>query len=102
MLIGDLLFHQIAKHHFFQGKESKYRVEPEKLIKLFNIQSGKDYSTDTFTKSVWCFSGGSFCVNDTDKKNPLDNWVIKNVDISKYKHEQYDQKMTYKNIYKSQ
>lgn len=36
--IGDLLFHQIVKHHFFQSLDSVYRVNPNELINFF----GKD------------------------------------------------------------
>ena len=31
---SDLSIHLIAEHHFFQGKGSAFRIEPEKLIKI--------------------------------------------------------------------
>ncbi len=37
MHIGSLLFHQIAKHHFFQDQSSDYRVDPKKLIDMFDL-----------------------------------------------------------------
>ncbi len=36
--MGDLLFHQIIDHHFFQSKNSNYRVDPIKLVKVFNLK----------------------------------------------------------------
>jgi hypothetical protein len=49
MHIGDLLFHQIVKHHFFQSPESKYHVDIDKLIEFFGLTKNTDYST-TITK----------------------------------------------------
>jgi hypothetical protein len=34
LLITELSLHLIEKHHFFQGKGSAFRVEPEKLKKV--------------------------------------------------------------------
>jgi len=34
LFITDLSLHLIEKHHFFQGKGSKFRVEPEQLKKV--------------------------------------------------------------------
>ncbi len=31
---ADLSIHLIAEHHFFQGKGSAFRIEPEKLIRI--------------------------------------------------------------------
>lgn len=51
--IGDLLFHQIIKHHFFQSPQSPYRVDPEYLIKFFNLQPYVNYHTETISRVVW-------------------------------------------------
>lgn len=42
--IGDLLALQILNYCFFQGFESKYRVDPEKIINFFGLKSDVDYS----------------------------------------------------------
>ncbi|PNR95742.1 hypothetical protein [Petrotoga sp. 9PWA.NaAc.5.4] len=34
ILLSELSIHLIEKHHFFQGKGSKFRVDPEKLKKV--------------------------------------------------------------------
>ncbi len=44
--IGDLLFHQISEHHFFQSESSNYRVEPNKLIEFFNLKPHVDYKAN--------------------------------------------------------
>ena len=53
MCICDLLFHQISEHHFFQSPNSRYRVDPLKLVRFFNLERGVDYSTTTQTKQKW-------------------------------------------------
>ncbi len=45
--IGDLLFHQIHAHKFFQSKSSPYRVDPANLISIFNLKPNQDYSVPT-------------------------------------------------------
>jgi len=60
MHIGDLLFHQISKHHFFQSKCSKYRVEPEKLINFFNLKEGVDYSTEVHAREEYVYSSAEY------------------------------------------
>lgn len=47
MHIGDLLFHQIVTHHFFQSPESAYRIDPLKLIQHFNLKPNIVYKVDT-------------------------------------------------------
>jgi len=59
--IGDLLFHEITEHHFFQSLESEYRVDPEKLIKLFNLKPNENYSTNLIEQSEWSSEGCSSC-----------------------------------------
>jgi hypothetical protein len=56
--IGDLLFHQITKHHFFQSPTSTYRVDPYTLINFFGLVPGVSYKTDIITKEKW--STGSY------------------------------------------
>jgi hypothetical protein len=36
---GDLIVHLIRKHHFFEGVESPYRVDPQKLVRVLEIES---------------------------------------------------------------
>lgn len=55
--IGDLLFHQITKHHFFQSSTSSYRVDPITLIDFFGLKHGVSYKTDIITRQIW--SSGS-------------------------------------------
>lgn len=47
MHIGDLLFHQIVRHHFFQSPQSRFHVDIDKLIKFFDIKKDVDYTTTT-------------------------------------------------------
>lgn len=42
--IGDLLFHQIIEHHFFQSPLSSYHVDIDRLVKFFDLQPNVDYS----------------------------------------------------------
>lgn len=49
--IADLLFHQIVEHHFFQ--EGRYRVDPEQLIKFFDLKSDVDYETTVIPIKIW-------------------------------------------------
>jgi hypothetical protein len=44
--VGSLLIHQIEKHNFFQDTESKFRVDPEKLINFFCMKPNINYETD--------------------------------------------------------
>jgi len=58
ILIGSLLFHQIVAHHFFQSPESAYRVDPTKLIRMFSIQTGVNYTVPTVIKKYARWFGG--------------------------------------------
>ena len=62
MHIGDLLFHQISKHHFFQSSLSKFRVDPEKLINFFNIRPDIDYSTSVTNSFYWTCNSSDTCL----------------------------------------
>lgn len=42
--IGDLLFHQIIDHHFFQSPLSRYHVDINRLVRFFDLQPHVDYS----------------------------------------------------------
>ncbi|MCS7174790.1 hypothetical protein [Pseudothermotoga sp.] len=35
IIFSDLSIHLLEKHHFLQGKGSKFRIEPEKIKKVF-------------------------------------------------------------------
>ncbi len=50
MHIGSLLFHQIAKHHFFQDQSSDYRVDPKKLIDMFDLRPETCYRVPVIEK----------------------------------------------------
>jgi hypothetical protein len=62
MHIGDLLFHQISVHHFFQHPESKYRVDPEKLIKFFGLKNNLSYEVETETYEYWTIKSEITCL----------------------------------------
>lgn len=51
--IGDLLFHSIAKHHFFESVQGLYRVDPTRLIDFFGVQPGRSYKPETHVKKFW-------------------------------------------------
>jgi hypothetical protein len=53
MHIGDLLFHQITEHHFFQGSESKYRIDPKNLINFFGLKKDLSYESDIEITYYW-------------------------------------------------
>ena len=53
MHIGDLLFHQITEHHFFQGLESKYRIDPKRLIGFFGLDKDISYKSEIETYYYW-------------------------------------------------
>ena len=63
--VGDLLFHQISKHHFFQNV-GKYRVDPTALIKFFNIRPGFNYETQYIIFKQWTTKKVSW-YKDSDK-----------------------------------
>lgn len=82
MHIGDLLFHQIAEHHFFQGPESKYRVDPEQLIKFFGLKNNLTYETEKESFWYWSISSITSSVrkDSPDKEyspHTADNILVK-------------------------
>lgn len=49
---SELIIHLVREHHFFEGSVA-YRLEPEKVIKSLEIQSGQDYSPVYVTEKIW-------------------------------------------------
>lgn len=45
--IGDILFHEIAEHHFCQSPSSPSHVNIDELVKFFNISGDINYETTT-------------------------------------------------------
>lgn len=86
MHIGDLLFHQINVHHFFQSPASCYRVDPEKLIKFFNIQPNVDYTTEFDIKTEWCPTGEHSSSRDINE-SATKKWKIKKYELAYFKQE---------------
>lgn len=69
--IGDLLFHQIVKHHFFQDASSEFYVDVEKLIEFFNIRQDINYETSIGETKVLSLTK----VIDIDERNSLESIV---------------------------
>jgi hypothetical protein len=76
MHIGNLLFHQICAHHFFQSKESNYRVDPKDLIELFSLQPGQNYKVETKLENYAKVSGGSTNLFDKEKADLDANYNV--------------------------
>jgi hypothetical protein len=64
MHIGDLLFHSIAEHHFFQSSKSPYRVDPVELIEFFNIKPDVVYKPILREVRIWQFSSSALARMD--------------------------------------
>lgn len=77
--IGDLLFHQITKHHFFQSPSSPYRVDPAKMINFFRLRPNVSYQTQYRKYQWWRSNGGQSC---SRKVYPDTKYTCK--DISDY------------------
>jgi ribosomal protein L12E/L44/L45/RPP1/RPP2 len=65
--MGDLLFHQIVKHHFFQSPGTLYRVDPKKMLEVFDLKPNVDYSTETETKTIWNMTYSTNVFSDEEK-----------------------------------
>lgn len=52
LTFSSLLPHMIAKHGFFEG-QGLYRVDPERLIRVLNIQPGESYKVPSERREVW-------------------------------------------------
>jgi hypothetical protein len=53
-----LIIHLIRDHHFFEGS-LKYRVEPEQVIKLLELEPNRDYTPRFEEEITWRICGGS-------------------------------------------
>lgn len=42
LFIGDLLFHEIGKHHFFQSPSSDYHIDVDELVNFFELDTKLD------------------------------------------------------------
>lgn len=98
MHIGDLLFHQITKHHFFQSPSSGYRVDPSKLISFFDLRKDVDYQTETITKDMWRSRDSTSCLRRFNKERTYslkDAWnAAKHTDL---KRQQFGTNEVYSN-----
>ena len=64
---NTLLIHMIRQHHFFEGYKCSHRLDPEKLIKMFNLKPSKQYKSKYTIVGKWSFHGGcSHCKTDED------------------------------------
>lgn len=98
--IGSLLMHSIEKHNFFQDTDSKFRVDPEKLIKFFNMKSYNNYETDCYEDKYVeyfyssCSNGAKSILSngfDDDLKNLDEYDVVENQDyIVRTKKNEFD------------
>lgn len=78
MHIGDLLFHQIVNHHFFQSPQSRYHVDVNKLIEFFGIRKDVDYTTT--------FMNGK----KIKYKNSISEEEFLKIDTKNMRHETHD------------
>jgi hypothetical protein len=45
--------HMIRHHHFFQSPQVSHRVDPEKVIRMFDLKPGVNYAPKYVTTLVW-------------------------------------------------
>ena len=92
MHIGDLLFHQISTHHFFQSNSSPYRVEPTKLIQLFNLKPNTNYKVNTiqvkYVRLSNAYSGSEIYEKIIKTLVSTENYVI-NLVVDSQEKEKY-------------
>ncbi|MCP4614443.1 MAG: hypothetical protein GY845_37660 [Planctomycetes bacterium] len=55
LFFPGLIIHLIRDHHFFEGS-LKYRVEPEQIIKLLELEPDRDYTPQFEEEIVWGFN----------------------------------------------
>lgn len=67
--VGNLLFHQIVQHHFFQDASSKFHVDVGKLIEFFNIRPDINYETSIGETNVLNLTK----VIDIDERNSFES-----------------------------
>lgn len=92
MHIGDLLFHQINTHHFFQSPESLYRADPAKIISFFSLKTGMDYITDFIISKKWCqeFCSSSFNGIGVHKIRKIEEYEMKKFETDTITHVKHD------------
>lgn len=83
--MSGLTMHEITEHKFFQGLESKYRVDPLQLIKVFNMKPNIDYTTKLENKMSWDYKMDHITDSDINMKYKYLN--IENLDENKYYYE---------------
>jgi len=88
MHIGDLLFHQITRHHFFQSSSSSYRVDVKKMIEFFNLRSGVDYTSDLIVQDIWR-NTGSHSTSRNLKKPPTECCTIKKCELKELRSDEF-------------
>jgi len=66
LFFSELHVHLIRKHHFFEG-HTKYRLEPERAIKILGIEPNKSYVPKYETEMVWQSQGGFSCSSYTEQ-----------------------------------
>lgn len=92
--IGDLLFHQINVHEFFQSPSSPYRVEPKKIIEFFSLKSEINYATDLNISQIWRSVGENSSMRSlkypATKKFRIDERNLKLFGSEKITHMEYD------------
>lgn len=95
MHIGDLLFHQISKHHFFQSPSSKYRVDPLKLISFFQLQPHVNYKSDFVHSYVWKEYGFSSHHTHEPTDSTFNDMSITSYNVDDFKHENFGSNYAY-------
>lgn len=81
---NTLLIHMIKDHHFFESPLSQHRLDPKKVIEMFELKSGIDYKPQYKYFNRWNIN---FCCNEqtltTDKVNALSEISLKTYQIDK-------------------
>lgn len=54
----ELIVHLIKKHSFFEGN-TKYRVDPQKAVKILEIKQGVDYTPKKAKEFIWSLKSAS-------------------------------------------
>lgn len=50
---NTLLLHMIKKHHFFESPLSSHRLDPDKVIKFFDLKSNINYKSEYKSYNCW-------------------------------------------------
>lgn len=67
---NNLLLHMIEAHHFFESPLSSHRLDPKKVIEMFDLKSGIDYTPQYKHYYSWERQGGANFTTLT--KNKID------------------------------